>query len=167
MNVEIKLIKHSEASNDILEKIAKIKSIRWKYSEIEQLLWMQKNLQQEDVHLLIYLKEEIIAYSNFVRTEVIINGKPTPFMGLGNVCTLESGKGYGEVLMNGVNMSLLENNWSGILLCKENLISYYNKYNWILVPKLLIDSERLLGVNTMLFNYSVEILNLDYFGKNF
>lgn len=162
MAISTQLIKHSEASKELLESIANIKSIRWQYPLEKQLQWMNDNLQQNDVHLLVYFENNLIAYTNFVNVEVIINDVPTQFMGIGNVCTSESGKGYGDILMNAINNSINQNNWNGILLCKDSLVSYYEKYNWILISIDLIQSESLKMINTMFFNFATSTRKLQF-----
>lgn len=167
MNTEVKLIRHCEASNKLLEKIANIKSVRWSYSLEQQLLWMKNNLQQNDVHLLVYAENDLIAYTNFVNVEVIINNVPIQFMGIGNVCTTESGKGYGDLLMLSINDSILQNNWRGILLCKDNLIPYYEKYQWNLISSSKILSDILSDINAMIYNFKTKIISLHYTDRNF
>lgn len=168
MSYTSKLIIHSDASNELLEEIATIKSTRWSYSLEKQLEWMNNNLSPNDLHLLVYQNDVLIAYTNFVIIEeVIINDIATEFKGIGNVCTSESGKRYGDVLMKSINNSILDNSWNGILLCKDNLVPYYSKYNWKLIPSQLVESGTLKEINTMVFNFDAEIKSLNYFDRNF
>ena len=60
-------------------------------------------MEEDDYHLCIYIKNNIIAYMNFVFIEAKVNDSIIPFVGIGNVCTAESGKGYGDLLMKEVN----------------------------------------------------------------
>lgn len=160
--ITTKLVKHADANDFLLKNIANLKSIRWDYPLAKQLEWMDNNLSANDIHLLVYFDDVLIAYTNFVRIEVIINDINTPFVGIGNVCTLESGKGYGDHLMSCINDAILNNNWKGILLCKDHLVPYYSKYQWLLVDKNKIESSILKDSNTMLFNFADEINMLEY-----
>lgn len=162
MDIKTKLIRHYDTSKDLLEAIGTIKSMRWKYPLEKQLDWIKNNLNINDYHLLIYLDEQLIGYTNLVDIEVIINTNPVKFRGIGNVCTLESGKGYGDLLMKEINKSIKEKNWNGVLLCKDNLVAYYTKYEWDIVSKEVIKSEKLKEINTMTFNYDERVDSLEY-----
>jgi len=164
MNVLTQLIKHSEASKELLEKIATFKSIRWQYPLENQLQWMKDNLESNDIHLLVYQDDKLIAYTNFVDIEVVVNKNPTKCMGIGNVCTVESGKSYGNILMNAINNSITQNNWNGILMCKESLVSYYEKFDWILANTKKNEPNNL---NIMTYNFYDQIGEIEYFDRNF
>lgn len=167
MNLRTELIPHSELTEEQLLQIIKLKSVRWPYSEAQQRAWMQENISPEDFHILVYDEDFPIAYTNFVKTNVEINGKDVPFMGIGNVCTAESGKGYGNILMDAVNKAIAEKKWNGILLCQDRLVPYYEKFGWKLVSAEKIQAEKLKSLNTMLYNFEEEVLSLSYTGRNF
>lgn len=161
-NIKTQLVKHSYISLELLERIALLKSIRWSYPVEKQLEWMNDNLKSEDYHLLVYADEKLIAYTNFVNILVNINNIPMPFSGIGNVCTSESGKGYGEYLMNSINEAIIAQNWNGVLLCKDHLVPYYEKYGWKLVGKDAVKSEQLKSINILIFNFGVRIYSFEY-----
>ncbi len=167
MTISTQLVIHSETFPELLEKIANIKSIRWQYPLEKQLQWMTDNLKSTDVHLLVHADDKLVAYTNFVDVKVLINEASERFMGIGNVCTSESGKGYGEMLMNAINDSILKNNWNGILLCKDNLVPYYEKYQWNLISPSVISSDIMKEINTMTFNFEKKIETLQYSDRNF
>lgn len=167
MNYRTELIKHSDISYDKIQQIVELKSNRWHYTQEQHLDWISKNIQPEDYHILIFENEELIAYTNFVSVKVSINDNEIPFMGIGNVCTAESGKGYGDLLMKEVNKIIVEKNWKGILFCKEALVPYYEKYNWGLVALNCITSEEIKKHNTMLYNLEKPIASFEYTGRMF
>ena len=167
MNYRTELIKHSDISYDKIQQIVELKSKRWHYTQEQHLDWISKNIQPEDYHILIFENEELIAYTNFVSVKVSINDNEIPFMGIGNVCTAESGKGYGDLLMKEVNKIIVEMNWKGILFCKDELVPYYQKFSWELVPAHKIQTDNFKGINFMVFNVSEDISNLQYDGRNF
>ncbi len=165
MSINTLLIKHSEISVYYLKEIASLKSMRWKYSLEEQLKWMANNLEENDHHLLIYESKKLIAYANFVDITVIVDAKEVSFKGLGNVCTYESGNGYGDILMKNVNDNLLSNNWNGMLFCKENLIYYYKKYGWETLSEKIMISDNLKNINVMLLSYLDKINHTFYYNE--
>lgn len=117
--------------------------------------WISKNIQPEDYHILIFENEELIAYTNFVSVKVSINDNEIPFMGIGNVCTAESGKGYGNLLMKVVNKTIIQQQWNAILFCKDNLIPYYTKYDWLKVGSEKILTKSLNCINIFVFNFKI------------
>lgn len=159
MTFTYRIISHSDVSKETLLEIAEIKSVRWSYSLEEQLNWMNKNLKSNDYHLLIYANDIVIAYANFVAVEAFVNENSIQFMGIGNVCTLESGKGYGDILMKSINDTIITQNWKGVLLCKDYLISYYEKYDWILVEAYKITPQT--RENILIFNFENIISKLE------
>jgi hypothetical protein len=156
------LIKHNDVTVELMKQIAELKSIRWNYPVENQLKWMNDNLKNEDYHLLIYIANQLVAYTNFVDIQVQINKQPIPFKGIGNVCTAESGKGWGNLLMKSINEVIITHNWNGVLLCKDNLVDYYEKYGWILVDKNNIFSKQLQSINTLTFNLDSKIVFFEY-----
>lgn len=161
-------LKNSGISVDKLTDIATIKSMRWHYPLEKQIQWIEHNLLSEDLHvLLLNNDEDPIAYSNLVNINVIINGRSCAYKGIGNVCTSESGKGYGNVLMKEVNHFLLSNKMSGLLFCKDQLVDYYEKFNWVLIPRENIKTDTFKHVNFMVFNTEDPVKTLEYNGRNF
>ncbi|WP_231458833.1 hypothetical protein [Pedobacter sp. Leaf132] len=164
---ELILSKHRDISEIQLEEICKLKAIRWNYPLEEHKSWMQKNIEANDYHLLVSKDQQLVAYSNLINTFASINGELTVFKGIGNVCTRESGQGYGNILMDSINISLFEHNWKGILLCKDHLIAYYQKFGWSLVKKKEILSPIADGINYMIYNHKLKVNSFEYSGRNF
>lgn len=150
-----------------MQEIIAIKSMRWKYSQQQHLDWIEQNISPSDYHILIYSKEQLVSYANLVAILLEVDGNQIPFMGIGNVCTVESGKGYGNLLMQQVNEVLLKNDWKGILFCKEDLVSYYRKFSWELISKNKIEANVSETTNILIFNFDVSTSKFRYYGCNF
>ena len=165
--MKIILQRKKETPSKTLEDICNIKSKRWNYTQDQCKVWIEENLEEDDYHLCIYIKNNIIAYMNFVFIEAKVNDSIIPFVGIGNVCTAESGKGYGDLLMKEVNKIIEEKSWKGILFCKDALVPYYEKYNWELVDLNCITSEEIKKHNTMLYNLEKPIASFEYTGRKF
>ncbi|WHF53059.1 GNAT family N-acetyltransferase [Chryseobacterium gotjawalense] len=161
------VIKHSEISEEQLIEICRLKSIRWDYNLDQHKRWMIENIQANDFHILIKDEEKPIAYTNLVDITAIINDKNIKVRGIGNVCTSETGKGFGNILMEEVNAVLAQNQWKGILLCKDNLVPYYEKFNWKLINSDKIMTKKFENTNFMNINFSIEIDSLEYNDRNF
>lgn len=165
--MQFKFCKHSQIDQQELEKIVDLKKRHWNYSSAEHLNWIERNLKAEDIHVLMYEKEELLAYLNLIYTEVVINDAVQPFIGIGNVCSREKGKGYGKKILVEVNNFLTVNEQNGILFCKDNLIDFYKKFKWVLVDKSLTNQILFNTINVMLLNFGQKIISFKYMGPNF
>ncbi len=154
--------------SDILSEIIRVKSNAWPYPFEKQLEWIQQNLLKEDIHVLLQNANENLAYLNLTLRRTNINDINVDVYGVGNVCSAKKGKGYGTELMKLINLYLIENQKIGLLFCKDNLVEYYSKFNWIMINKSqIIDSPILKHINTMIFNYHGTIDTFRFNGKLF
>ncbi len=159
-------IKHKDLSTELLQDIAALKSVRWPYTLARQLSWMEQNIAAEDWHLLLLEGAELVAYMNLVQANPVIDEVAVPVLGIGNVCTKESGKGHGNQLMAAANRFLSENKLSGMLFCKDQLVPYYQKFDWVLVAAEYCN-EAIRDVNTLLYNIGPVKSSLNYKGRMF
>ncbi|RYD95283.1 MAG: hypothetical protein EOP54_16050 [Sphingobacteriales bacterium] len=162
----IDFILHKDADEALLQAIAGLKAIRWSYPIAQQIDWIAANIEPEDWHLLLKNDDELVAYMNLVKIRPVIDGYPSDALGIGNVCTKESGKGYGNQLMEAVNRFLDERALCGMLFCKDHLVPYYQKFNWILIKQEHCNQE-ISQVNTLLYNIGSEKSTLSYNGRMF
>ncbi|MBF5027132.1 GNAT family N-acetyltransferase [Planobacterium oryzisoli] len=148
--MEIKVIRNNDIDEKVLLDIVKIKQESWDYSTQQHLKWMSENLMENDLHLMLFQNDELIAYLNLV--EVYIDEKSTkiPFWGVGNVCSKYKGRGDGKIIMNEVNSYLNKNSLKGVLFCKEKLVDFYKKVDWRLIDNLYPGNN---DIYTMLYNY--------------
>jgi len=130
MNMTISVIKHSEIKD--FESIVKLKQQHWPYSYESQLQWVKDNLRDDDEHICLYMDDDIIAYLNFVKIVCHVNGGCFNSIGLGNVCVakVHRNRGWGIALVSFANCILKERKIPGILLCHNELISFYQKCGW-------------------------------------
>lgn len=148
--LEIKIIKHENIQYSQLEDICKIKSIFGNYTLESQLNWIENNVKANDIHFLIYDNNKLIAYTNLIEETLLINNEKINILGIGNVCVNEKGKSKGSLLMKNVNKFLSNNDKIGLLFCKKNLISFYEKTDWI-----LIEPNYSEEICWMIFNYDL------------
>ncbi len=128
-------IKHSECSEKILNDICVLKKQHWDYPLDTQRKWLQENIADNDVHLLIRnSKGNLIAYLSLVEIEVAHSNDIIDMLGVGCVCVDKRsiGKHLGLLLMNLVDFYLKKNKRQGILLCSDNLVNFYSKCGWFL-----------------------------------
>lgn len=167
MKFTTSLIKHSDISEEELTEICELKAIRWEYSLEQHKKWMADNIKPNDFHVIIKADQQPIAYTNLVDVNASINKENINVRGIGNVCTSETGKGFGNILMEEVNKVLVTHDWKGILLCKDHLVPYYEKFDWKLIDKNVVETEKFNGINFMIYNFKDIVTSLVYTDRNF
>ncbi|MGO4710537.1 GNAT family N-acetyltransferase [Chryseobacterium sp. 2TAF14] len=131
---DVLFIQHESLTQVLLDEIIKVKSAAWPYSYDQQYNWIKNNLKNSDIHVLLRDREKVVAYLNLVKIEVQIENSTLNGFGIGNVCAIEKGKGWGKELLIKVNQYLINHQKVGLLFCKEKLTKFYLENDWILVP---------------------------------
>lgn len=127
---EIKLIKHQDVTDKDIKEVVDLKSKQWDFSLEKQMQWIKNNIKNSDFHMLLLLDKKSVAYLNLIDVDLIVNGMPRKGLGIGNVCAIEKGKGYGFELMKEANKIISDLNQIGFLFCKEPLLKFYNSLGW-------------------------------------
>lgn len=165
--MELQLIKHDDILfRDILRAVS-VKSIAWPHPIESQLKWIIDNMHPNDIHVFLTDGKADRAYMTLSPVEALVDGNPISFLGVGCVCTRDHGRGAGKELMTRINQFLLDENHKGLLFCRQELIQFYKKFNWNLIP---IEKVRFIspheGVYTMTFNCEGTVW-FDYSGRFF
>lgn len=158
-------IQHSKVTNSILEEIVKVKTVAWDYSFKEHYEWININLKSSDIHVLLYHEKTLLAYLNLIDIEVKVDGIDLMGYGVGNVCAIEKGKGWGKELIRRVNKYLSETNKIGLLFCKEKLKKFYSENDWKLLDKDKAKISKIISDESVfVFNIASNYSNLQYDG---
>lgn len=126
----IKMINHQDITKQELNEIIAVKSTQWHHNYDQQLKWIDENIKETDIHVLLLSNNINVAYLNLIDIDLVVNDIPKKSLGVGNVCAIEKGKGYGFELMKEVNKIISDLNKIGILFCKVALLNYYSSLNW-------------------------------------
>lgn len=165
---KITTFKHSEITKELFDDIIGIKSVAWPYSYEQQMQWIKHHLKPNDIHVILSYDSKHVAYLNLVDIEFTINGIQSQGYGIGNVCSIRSGLGYGRELMLKTNEFLHSVNKQGLLLCRVNLVPFYKKVDWHLLNKNAISlSFDHTEIDIMIYNTDVPVTSLKYFGQPF
>lgn len=152
-----------------LSEISLLKSKRWvRYSVMEHRIWLTEESNLNDDHLLIYEREILVAYAQLKRNINIQNMEThKPFLGVGNVCTIESGKGYGRVLLNEINNFILGIDTNGILFTTYEKTGFYIKGGWRIIDLNIVKGND-FTIAMILSNERVNLKNeIGYLGDLF
>lgn len=132
MNFEF--VQHKKCSENIFIEISRLKDEFWHYPIEEHLRWMEKNLDSDDIHLLLRNeKNDLIGYLNLVNLSCQAENVSISCIGIGNVCVKREyqQQSIGYLLVKLTEYHLLKNKKTGVLLCKDSLAAFYNKCKWI------------------------------------
>lgn len=164
----LKSIQHSNITKENLDEIIRIKSTAWNYSYDKQKQWIDDNISLSDFHLILRKGDENVGYMNLINIEFLMNGITCRGYGIGNVCSVRKGFGYGKELMDMTNCFIVSNNKIGVLLCKNQLVKFYEKNGWRLLSrdKITFDLDN-SHIETMVFNIDCAIDEFIYCGKIF
>lgn len=117
-------IKDKHLNNEDKELIVQLKTQFWNFSKDSQLEWINKNIKENDIHILVYDNNNnnkiLIGYGVIMKRNcniidsIIIDEKYRY-------------KGYGGTLIKSVTEYIQD---SGFLLCEKHNINFYEKYGW-------------------------------------
>ncbi|MFA5300554.1 MAG: hypothetical protein WC389_20395 [Lutibacter sp.] len=162
---DILFIRHDKLTQVLLDEIIKVKSTAWPYNYKEQCEWIKDNLKNSDIHVLLLDGKKVLAYLNLIEIEVNVDSVELDGFGVGNVCAIEKGKGWGKELITHVNKYLSENDKVGLLFCKDKLVKFYRENEWkITCNDQLILSNITSEVNTFVYNISKEFKQIEFNG---
>lgn len=131
--MEIQFVKHVDCSDELLNRICLLKQQHWNYSMDMQQEWIRKNIGPDDMHVVIFDSNKLLAYSNLIYVTSWVNTEKRRFIGVGNVCVDGQFQHLklGYLLMASIRYYSTKINCPGILFCKNSLVRFYEKCGWI------------------------------------
>lgn len=164
----LETISHAYIESSKLLDIIKIKSAAWNYPLEEQLRWIDENITSSDIHCLLKVNDIGVAYLNLIDIELDFDGSLYKGYGIGNVCSKEKGKSYGSVLIENVNSYIRQHTRVGMLFCRNNLLSFYSRFDWTEIPPSHLQMPKYLNeINVMAYNLPKDFNCLKYNGFYF
>ena len=134
-----KIVKHRDLSMTEGLRIAYLKDQHWPYGLESQILWMRDNIEADDVHLMGEKQDgekiDLLAYVTLTNVKTIIDEQQINCIGVGGVCVDKSKQhsGLGKLLMQEAGQYIISQGKTGILLCKDALVPFYEKCGWKLL----------------------------------
>ena len=161
-------IQHSELTQSLLDEIIKVKTFAWPYNYDEHCKWIKNNLKNSDIHVLLYDGDTALAYINLIDIKINIDHVDLNGFGIGNVCAIEKGQGWGKEIILKVNNYLFENNKVGLLFCKMELLKFYIENGWVMTTNEQIYFSNISDtVNTLVYNIPDNFIQIKYNGQPF
>lgn len=172
MKYDFDLIQHSSASGELINSIIKLKQQHWPYDKDSQYRWIRNNIKSDDYHLIIKTDDGLMAYMDIVNVKIRQRNNVIDAYGIGNVCVDKKNehRGLGLILMSHCNDFIEQRNSLGVLLCKPELIAFYQKSGWEVIDfteKYIKDKK--YNSHVMLFGNKIEISKNQeiYFDREF
>lgn len=140
-NHYLKVFKKNNINQILLKKIILLKSQQYKYSQKIQNEWFLKNIQKEDLHILLFFKKKLIGYNVLRKKKLKIlsvkNNKLVNFFIFDTLIVdrLYRNKGLSKKIILKSNSIIKKKKIFSILVCAKKMVNYYKKYNWVLLNK--------------------------------
>lgn len=170
MGQQVVIIKQSDIIDSDYDHIITLKNQYWEYPYDSQRKWIEDNLSNDDIHMLLFEETCAVAYLSVCHLTCIIDGKKGFACGIGSVCVKDTvkGKGYGRKIIEAANKEIISQKKSGFLLCHSALIPFYKKCGWreCRFGKVMINNK-IFEESVMCINCNLDTLNLIEFNKNF
>ena len=156
MNYSLVSLKTSKLNKNKIIQISNLKDSQWRYGINSQIEWFKKNIKKNDIHNLLYLKSKLIGYTLLRRRSFNNNNKLKKMYLLFDSLVVHKdyrNKKLSSLLMIFNNTIIRETRLFSFLICKNDLVDFYKKYDWIKLNKKNIKVlDHPFSTNGMLFN---------------
>ena len=145
MNYSLVSLKTSKLNKNKIIQISNLKDSQWRYGINSQIEWFKKNIKKNDIHNLLYLKSKLIGYTLLRRRSFNNNNKLKKMYLLFDSLVVHKdyrNKKLSSLLMIFNNTIIRETRLFSFLICKNDLVDFYKKYDWIKLNKKKYQSFR-------------------------
>jgi hypothetical protein len=140
-----------------IKQICALKDQEWNFGKKSQLVWFKNNVKKYDIHNLFYFKSKLIGYTLLRKRNYKVNNlkKINKFLLLDTLLLDKNyrGRNLSSCLMSFNNLIIKETSYLSFLVCDNEMISFYKKFNWQKINKKnihVIDYK--FSNNSMIFN---------------
>ena len=156
MNYRLISLNTLKLNKDKIIQIIKLKNSQWSYGINSQLEWFKNNVKKNDIHNLLYSKSKLIGYTLLRKRSFNNTNQFKKKYILFDTLIIHKdyrNKKLSELLMIFNNTIIRETGLFSFLICKNDLVNFYKKYDWIKIKKKNIKVvDHPFFANGMLFN---------------
>ena len=158
MKIILKSIKHKKINKKTLNNIVNLKITEWDYNKKLQFKWMNRQLNDDDLHNLLIINDVICGYTclrvkkfTYKKVNKQIYYFDTLIVDKKFRSKIINKKKYSDILMK-FNMKIINESFClAILVCKEHFVKFYEKYEWKISKSFTIN-KNMKYFRIMLFN---------------
>ena len=173
-NIIFKSILTKKLKKNEIIAICKLKNTYWKYGIKSQLNWFNKNVKANDIHSLVFLKEILVGYVLLRKRKYLLMKTKKNYLYFDSLIILKKYRKLmiGKKLLNFVIKIIKNSKLHSLLICKKELITFYDKHNWKKVinkNSKIIDHKYQKNMLMMYFNQTAAITKnkIQYSVKNY
>jgi len=156
MNYNLISINTQKLKKDKVIQICKLKDSQWSFGIKSQLEWFKNNIKKNDIHNLLYIKSKLVGYTLLRRRSFNTKNQIKKKYILFDTITIHKeyrNKKLSNLLIIFNNTIIKETGLFSFLICKNYLVGFYKKNNWIKLKKKNIKViDHPFSTNGMLFN---------------
>ena len=156
MNYSLVSLKTSKLNKNKIIQISNLKDSQWRHGINSQIEWFKKNIKKNDIHNLLYFKSKLIGYTLLRRRSFNNNNKLKKRYLLFDTLVIHKdyrNKKLSNLLMIFNNTIIRKTRLFSFLICKNDLVDFYKKYDWIKLNKKNIKVlDHPFSTNGMVFN---------------
>jgi len=159
MNFTFTSINSSKLSKEQIKLICELKNKHWKFGIKSQVSWYNKNIKQKDIHNLFFIKSKLIGYTCLRKRTCIIKknmgGVISKYLYFDSFILNKKfrKKKLSNLMMNLNNMVIKQLGYFSFLICKYELLNFYQKHGWNkLKNKSILVKDHSFSTYGMIFN---------------
>ncbi len=161
--LKLKSIKNKVLNKNQVNDIINLKKQEWKYTFNYQKEWIKKFVKKDDIHNLLFINKKLIGYTLLRKRQLIstLKGKSKKkyYFYFDTLIIDKNFRGkkflnklYVNYLMS-LNLKIIKKyKYISLLHCKKKLVNFYKKYDWNIVNKKIVISDKKKKLNLMIFN---------------
>jgi len=173
--MKLKVLRQNKLNNYTICQILKLKESYWRKGLLSQKIWFKKNIQKNDLHLLLYHKKNLIGYILLRERKFFFaknKKKIKKFLYFDTLIIRKDFRGFGlsKKIVGKSQKISKEKKLPMFLICKNKTIGFYKKQGWVLIDKRKIKFiDHLFTTNVMVYCsinfYKKKIMNKKIFLK--
>ena len=171
MSLIFKSVISEKLTNNEIRQICLLKDKQWKFGLRSQLKWYKNNIKKFDLHNLFYIKSKLVGYTLLgKRTCQIKNLKKNIYYLLFDTMVIDTkyrGMKFSDLLMTFNNSIIKQSGFFSFLICKNELVNFYKKNNWIKLNKKFFQvADHRFSTNGMVLNKKKDINRYIFYINN-
>ena len=151
--------KSSNLNKKTINSICNLKDSHWKYGLESQLSWYIKNVKPDDLHNMLFINNELIGYTLLRKRTIKLFQNNKIFLkkywlfDTMIIDTKNRNQNLGSNLMDFNSNILTNQKLSSLLICNNDLVKFYEKFNWVILKNNLFQvMDQNISTNVLIYN---------------